>query len=236
MTERGRAALAQDPQCLQIGPSALAWDGSALRVTLDEVAVPLPARIRGEITIYPESLFGRAFSLDPQGRHAWWPIAPSARVEVKLRHPALEWSGKGYLDSNAGAEPLERAFSHWHWSRSKLPGGTAVLYDVMRHGGEKSSLALRFDHAGSLEAFDPPPPIRLPTTLWRIARGTRADPGQGPRVLQTLEDTPFYARSVLSSRLLGEPVTAVHESLSLDRFRKAWVQLLLPFRMPRRAG
>jgi carotenoid 1,2-hydratase len=26
---------------------------------------------------------------------------------------------------------------------------------------------------------------------------------------------------------------AMHESLSLDRFRSAWVQLLLPFRMPR---
>jgi carotenoid 1,2-hydratase len=40
---------------------------------------------------------------------------------------------------------------------------------------------------------------------------------------------------VLSSRLLGEEVNAVHESLSLDRFRTRWVQTLLPFRMPRRA-
>jgi carotenoid 1,2-hydratase len=29
-------------------------------------------------------------------------------------------------------------------------------------------------------------------------------------------------------------VTAVHESLSLDRFRSRWVQYLLPYRMPRR--
>jgi carotenoid 1,2-hydratase len=27
----------------------------------------------------------------------------------------------------------------------------------------------------------------------------------------------------------------VHESLDLDRFAQRWVQLLLPFRMPRRA-
>jgi carotenoid 1,2-hydratase len=40
---------------------------------------------------------------------------------------------------------------------------------------------------------------------------------------------------VLSQRLLGEDVIAVHESLSLDRFRSRWVQALLPFRMPRRA-
>jgi hypothetical protein len=28
----------------------------------------------------------------------------------------------------------------------------------------------------------------------------------------------------------------MHESLSLDRFRKTWVRMLLPFRMPRRAA
>jgi carotenoid 1,2-hydratase len=38
---------------------------------------------------------------------------------------------------------------------------------------------------------------------------------------------------VLASRLGGDEVTAIHESLSLDRFRRRWVQMLLPFRMPR---
>ena len=54
-----------------------------------------------------------------------------------------------------------------------------------------------------------------------------------PHVLKTLEDAPFYARSVISARLLDEPVTLMHESLSLDRFRKPIVQAMLPFRMPR---
>jgi carotenoid 1,2-hydratase len=52
-------------------------------------------------------------------------------------------------------------------------------------------------------------------------------------VRQTLEDGPFYARSILSTRVFGEDVPAMHESLSLDRFRKPWVQAMLPFRMPR---
>jgi carotenoid 1,2-hydratase len=30
-------------------------------------------------------------------------------------------------------------------------------------------------------------------------------------------------------------VVAMHESLSLDRFMRPWVQAMLPFRMPRRA-
>jgi carotenoid 1,2-hydratase len=54
--------------------------------------------------------------------------------------------------------------------------------------------------------------------------------------VRTAEDAPFYARSLLDSKLLGEPVSAVHESLSLDRFNARWVQLLLPFRMPRSTG
>jgi carotenoid 1,2-hydratase len=52
-------------------------------------------------------------------------------------------------------------------------------------------------------------------------------------VRRTLEDTPFYARSVLQTRLLGQDAIAVHESLSLDRFRNPIVQAMLPFRMPR---
>ena len=78
--------------------------------------------------------------------------------------------------------------------------------------------------------------IDLPGTGWRVKRETRSDNGYTATVLKTLEDTPFYARSILSSHLLGESVTAMHESLSLDRFRARWVQMLLPFRMPRAWG
>jgi carotenoid 1,2-hydratase len=38
---------------------------------------------------------------------------------------------------------------------------------------------------------------------------------------------------VLDTRLLGQDATAMHESLSLDRFRSPIVQMMLPFRMPR---
>jgi len=50
-------------------------------------------------------------------------------------------------------------------------------------------------------------------------------------VVETLEDTPFYARSLLATRLLGTEAIAVHESLSMERFASGWVQRLLPFRI-----
>ena len=79
----------------------------------------------------------------------------------------------------------------------------------------------------------------LPRTGWGIHRTVRTEPasagGAPATVLRTLEDTPFYARSLVRTRLGGEAVDAMHETLSATRFGTAWVQALLPWRMPRRA-
>ena len=53
-------------------------------------------------------------------------------------------------------------------------------------------------------------------------------------MLRTLADGPFYARSILDTRLLGHRTEAIHESLSLDRFRDPIIKTFLPWRMPRR--
>ena len=232
MTERRRSAVAVEPDRLAIGPSALHWDGSALTITLDEVAVPLPRRIRGTVRLIPSALTSSVFALDTAGRHTWWPIAPAARVEVNLAQPDCSWSGTGYLDTNAGDEPLATTFAHWHWSRAMLARHSAVLYDVLERSGAASSLAIRIDDAGDVQQVDLPPKLQLPSTRWGIERRTAADAGQA-EVVRTLEDGPFYARSQLRTTLFGETTEAIHESLSLDRFRKPLVKAMLPFRMPR---
>ena len=113
-----------------------------------------------------------------------------------------------------GVVPLEDSFARWTWSRADLGDGTAVLYEVAPLSGTGLSLALRFDRTGAFTDFVPPPTVRLRPTRWQVARDTRTDHGLAS-VRHTLEDTPFYARSVLDVHLLGQPVTAVHESLSL---------------------
>jgi carotenoid 1,2-hydratase len=233
LTERPRGVVGRSDAALTIGPSMLSWDGRGLTIEIDEIAVPIPRHVRGRVRLYPDALNRHAFALDESGRHLWQPLAPVARIEVAMERPALFWTGSAYFDWNGGASPLESEFAGWHWSRARLPHGAAVLYDVTRRHGGALSLALRFDHHGNAEPFPPPPESRLPPTRWRLPRATRADRGFASAVVKTLEDTPFYARSVLSARLLGEPVAAIHESLSLDRFRTNWVKLLLPFRMPR---
>jgi len=108
---------------------------------------------------------------------------------------------------------------------------------VMAARGEAKpgvNLALHFNRHGEVSAIEAPQWYPLPRTrVWRIPRGTRGDPGHPATLVETLEDTPFYARSVVASRLQGDAVKAIHESLSLDRFRQTWVKMLLPFRMPR---
>jgi carotenoid 1,2-hydratase len=233
MTERGRRQVRRDARSLQIGPSALHWAGDRLQIEFDEITTPWPSRLRGRVTLDAPTRFHHPVALAPQ--HSWLPIAPAARVDVEVGR--MRWSGPGYLDANQGEAPLERAFRRWDWSRAHLAGGdSVVLYDVERIGAEPFHLGLRFDGNGRATTIAPPPQAALPRAGGHVARGGHGDAGTPVRVKRTLTDAPFYARSLLGAQWLGEPVTVVHESLSLARFDRRWVQAMLPFRMPRVAG
>jgi carotenoid 1,2-hydratase len=234
MTERGSQALRRDRRSLRIGPSGLHWDGDRLVVELDEVTVPWPSRVRGTVTIDAPRRHHHPMTLDRDGLHRWHPIAPVARIDVSLDQPGLRWQGSGYLDSNHGDAPLESAFRRWDWSRAHLRDGSGVvLYDVEPLDGGASGFALRFG-ADGVEPVAAPAAAALPASRWGVRRGTRSDGGRAT-VQATLTDAPFYARSLVRTELFGETVTAMHESLSLERFDTRWVQAMLPFRMPRRA-
>ncbi len=241
MTERGLGSLERCADHLQIGPSSLRWTGGCLEIDLNELGVPIPQRVRGRVRVYPDALCNYSSALDDQGKHRWGPIAPCARVEVDLSKPGLRWRGNAYLDSNEGDEPVTLPFKTWDWSRARMAdGSTAVIYDVVQTNGAHTLLAERFRPDGCWSSFDAAPlRQKLPSTLWRIDRGTRADagglPSGGTCVIETLEDTPFYARSLLQTNLMGEQVTAVHETLEPQRLNRLPVRLMLPWRMPRRA-
>ena len=237
MTERGQSSVERSAQHLRVGPSQLAWRGSHLDITLDEISVPVPQRVRGTVRVFPDALCNYKNALDDAGKHRWGPIAPCARIEVDLVKPALRWQGNAYLDSNEGDEPVTVPFKTWDWSRARMAGGsTAVIYDVTQLNGVRTLLAERFKPDGSWESFEPATKREaLPSTLWRIDRGVRSDADTASQVLETLEDTPFYARSLLQTRLMGEQVTAVHETIQPQRLKSHIVQSMLPFRMPRRA-
>jgi carotenoid 1,2-hydratase len=259
MTERGRSSIARTAERYTIGPSSIALEGDEVVVRFDEWAAPIPRRVRGEVRLKPGAWCGFVAGLDAAGRHRWGPMAPCARIEVELDAPRVRWSGPAYMDSNEGDDPIDHAFHDWDWSRARMrDGSTTVIYDVRapRSPGpsystatprlrdttrtglqapESRVIAQRFLRDGRSEPFEAPPRQELPVSpIWRIERGVRTDANHPARVLETLEDTPFYARSTLSSSVLGEPVVAIHESLSLPRLRSLPVRLMLPWKMPRR--
>ena len=231
MTERPRAAVSCTTNAFTVGPSHLSWDGKSLTIHIDEIAVPFPKRIRGTVRVVPTAITQQAFTLSENGHHRWWPIAPCARVQVTLDQPHLRWQGDGYLDMNRGDAPLEHGFADWQWARGAMQDGAIVLYEAQRRDGSRIDLAMTFDSQGKMQTFEPPPAVELGRTGWRVNRSVRSD--DRANVVKTLEDAPFYARSVVSTKLLGKPVTLMHESLSLDRFKMPVVQAMLPFRMPR---
>ncbi len=231
MTERRAGAVTRAPDALSIGPSAARFEDGALVFDVAERGAPIPRAVRGQVVFRPEIEQGETFTLDPGGRHVWRPAWPRARVSVRLDAPDLDWDGEGYVDMNAGAEPLEAAFASWHWSRAPLSDGAGILYDCRWRNGDCRVLALRIGADGRAEHAPVAASAPLPRTGWGIDRETRCN--AGARVLQTLEDTPFYARSLVETDAFGSPGAAMHESLDLDRFASGWVKMLLPFRMPR---
>ncbi len=233
MTERPWHQVRRDADTFQVGPSGLHWDGNCLVIDINETSAPLPYPVRGQVRVYPEMIGTTGFCLDAAGKHRWHPVAPRSRVEVNMANPDISWKGSGYFDSNFGEEALEDGFNDWHWSRAHLKNDVAVLYEGTRVDGTPFDLALKMDRQGRWTDVAAPPSVRLPRSGWLVDRRTRVDAGHKAKVTKTWVDAPFYARSALDTRLFGEDAHAVHESLSLGRFRSPVVQAMLPFRMPR---
>lgn len=232
MTERGHKSLYRTATHFQIGPSHMAWEGDCLVIKIDEITVPFPSRVKGEIRLYPTIHSDYHGILDAKGEHHWRPVAPLARVEAHFEKPNLQWMGTGYHDMNWGSVPLEDSFSSWFWSRTATHKGAHIVYDRTLRDKSTAGFALEIDRSGKATEIALPKLIKLSTTLWQMKRPARAD--HPAYVEATLEDTPFYTRSLVKTAIDGEAVDVFHESLSLDRFRNPIIQMMLPFKMPRR--
>ncbi|MBK8241501.1 MAG: carotenoid 1,2-hydratase [Deltaproteobacteria bacterium] len=230
LTEYRGLAVTRERDRLRLGDSLLERDDDGLSITLREQTSPWRRPIRGRVRLEVDAWTDTELALDRATRHCWWPVAPSARIEVELERPRLSFRGSGYHDSNAGIEPLECALAGWSWSRAPTDDGVALLYDVRAQDGEARSLGLHIDRQGRRAPLPAPDLVALPPTRWRLSRPTRVDAGGDATLRRSLVDTPFYARSLIDTRLHGAQRTAVHESIALDRFVRRSTQLMLPFR------
>lgn len=235
MTERSSQSLRRSKNHYALGPSELRWNGEALSANVNEWCVPFPRKMIGTIRVKPSAVTSHTILLDELGRHRWNPIAPMARVEVDFPGLNTSWSGDGYVDSNEGNEPLADGFVGWDWTRVRLHDDEcAVRYETRPHQSQPKRFALSFDANGGIRETEPTDAKSMRSTnIWRIDRNIPSASGYDDRLERTLEDTPFYARSLISTARHGRHGQGFHESLCMRRFEQPWVQTLLPFRMPR---
>lgn len=217
---------------LRIGRSLMGWSSDALHVDVDE-RTTMGGALRGRIRVQPEALPSVCFALDEADRHLWWPVAPLARIEVDLPSPGVRFRGHGYHDANAGTVPLEEDFLGWTWARARGRAGAWLHYARQDLSGHARSTTLCVTASGGLEALGAAPATQLPRTLWGVERSVPSEAPSGARLVRTLEDGPFYARSLVETHVGGERLLAMHESLRADRLRRGWVQFLARFRMRR---
>jgi carotenoid 1,2-hydratase len=232
MTDRGRPALRQSRDALEIGPSAMRWTGRELVIEVDEISsFPLVSRVKGTITLTPQAITDQEVALHP--RHIWRPFAPMAQITVNLTQ-GHSWQGHGYFDANFGTAALEADFDRWTWGRFPLQDRAMCFYDATRRDGTTLALGVEVGPDGALREVTPPPLTRFSRTRWQVARDTRADAGTRPRQVMAMLDAPFYSRSVVETTIDGEVSHGVHEALDLRRFRNPLLKFMLATRVPRR--
>ncbi|MEM6638298.1 MAG: carotenoid 1,2-hydratase [Pseudomonadota bacterium] len=230
LSEYNESQISRDTNTFALGTNRLHFDGTRLHIEICDRAVPIPRSVTGRITVTPTCVTNDPLTLDDEGQQKWWPYAPRTRLDVALTDPALRWQGQGYFDANSGTVPLPVSFRKWHWSRQHIGNATRITYHTTpkSHAGKSMSMVIHKD--GRLEHAEPLEQYELPRGLWGMRRPIAA--AEPPTLIQTLEDTPFYTRSIVAAPKSAKALT-MHESLSLDRFVQPWVQRLLPFRTRR---
>ncbi len=216
---------------MRVGRNEVAWQDGHLVLRICDRSSPLGAAVRGVIRLIPQGPTFEPRALHRHQPHWWWPVAPCARIEVRMEAPHGHWQGRAYHDVNWGHEPLSQGFRGWSWQRLWHAEGTLVQYITQPRNAPAQHLSHLYRADGTHQRMPPLVAHDLPVTRWGLRRRAAGQACEARR----MEDTPFYSRSQIAVTVGHETLHGMHEQLDLDRFDAPWVQFLLPFRMRRRA-
>ena len=238
-------SLERSADGLGLGRNSIEWQGDELVIRIDDQRPWSQGRVQGEIRVQARRRFAPCIDLAGNGEHEWFPVSPASPATVRMSKPGLSFEGTAYHDVNRGTRALERDFVEWDWSRLTpgthgTPSSTSgvITYDVVTRDQPDTHhrRAFAFDDDHGLRKVDTAGTKLLDggRAFWGVSRRPVGDEGSLPQHRRTLEDSPFYTRSLISTTMHGRPYHGVHESLRLDRFVEPVVQCMLPFRIRRR--
>ena len=226
LSEYARAGVGLGGRELRIGRSRLVYtpEGTVL-MEVDERCAPLGGAMRARLVLTPETPAADEVQLVRGVPHYWRALAPRARARLEVASLGLAADGRGYHDSNHGAELLGARLPGWHWARLHGPEQTVVEYHLP---GDEAPLRVTAGAAGtSLERWTPSDERRTGLTGWglRVPRHLSAGPTvkAEPRLL---ESSPFYAR--LEARRGGLDVMG--EVADFQRFHSPYIRWMAHFR------
>ncbi len=235
MTERGEKSVLLDENSFSVGPSKFQWVNNHLEIIINEISNPHFDRIKGIVKIKPDYISEIEIPLTSDGNHIWRPFSPNAKIEVDIEKKGWQWSGHGYFDANFGLRALEQDFSYWTWARLPTSNSTATIYNAKLRDKSEVEVGLNFLQNGQIKIFSPPKNKSLSRSLWLVKREIPCEDRFTPKQVKHMLDTPFYTRSAVKTKILGEESIGVHETLDLNRFSNPLIKPMLAVRIPRRS-
>jgi carotenoid 1,2-hydratase len=226
LSEYARASVGLGGRELRIGRSRLVYTpAGTVCMEVDEQGAPWGGAVRARLLLSPEAPAADEVQLVRDVPHYWRALAPRARARLEVETLDLAEDGRGYHDSNHGAELLGARLPGWHWAR--LHGAEQTVVEYHLPGGE-DALRVTSGAAGtSLERWAPTGVRRTSLTGWglRVPQHLSAGPTvtAEPRLL---ESSPFYAR--LESRRAGLDVMG--EVADFQRFHSPYIRWMAHFR------
>ncbi|ATB30875.1 carotenoid 1,2-hydratase [Melittangium boletus] len=227
LSEYAQASVGQAGRELRIGRSRLVYtpEGSVC-MEVDERCAPFGGQVRARLELEPEAPAADEVQLVPGVPHYWRALAPRAKARLEVDSLGVSAEGRGYHDSNHGAELLGTRLPGWHWARLHGPEETVVDYHL-----PGNVAPLRVTSGGGETRAERGPLLgdarRTSLTGWGLRVPQHLSAGSAmmaePRLL---ESSPFYAR--LEARR-GD-VDVMGEVADFQRFHSPYIRWMAHFR------
>ena len=208
---------------LSIGRSRVQWREGGVRFEVDERTAPWGRPVKALLELTAESPAGEEVQLLRGQPHHWQPLMPRATATLEVPTHGVSSSGRGYHDTNHGAEPLGGGVPGWQWMRAHGSEATTVHYRL--HTGEQ--LRVVANRAGVSLERSQSEELPQARTGWGLEVPGQLPTGEGrlPRG-GLLESSPFYARFAA-----GQPgVDVMGEAADFRRFHSPCIRWMAHFR------